>query len=119
MVAWHRSWMADIGLRLLGLFSCGIAYAAFSHLSAMCSPASAPGVFAYALAVLGFLSASAGAALTFLGHHLFDQIEVSSRWRKGSAKDAAVREGHFHALGRARVSSASTSTSTGRLRHRA
>jgi len=108
MVAWHRSWTADIGLRLLGLFSCGIAYVALSRLFAMRIPAGLPDILALTLAAIGFLSASGGAALTLFGHHLFDQIEVSSRWRKGSANDAAVRQGHFHPGGSARVSSAST-----------
>jgi len=90
MVLWHRSWQAGIGLRRVGLVSCGVAYAALSHLFSMRLPARAPGVLAYALAALGFLSASAGAALVGLGHHLFDQIEVSSRWRRGSASDGAL-----------------------------
>ena len=89
MAVWHRSWKADIGLRLLGLLSCGLAWAALSHLFAMRPPARSPAGLAYALAAIGFLSASAGAALTFLGHHLFDEIEVSSRWRKDNSYVAA------------------------------
>jgi hypothetical protein len=102
MAVWHRSWKADIGLRLLGLVGCGVAWAALSHLFAMRPPARSPGVFAYALAAIGFVSASAGAALTLLGHHLFDEIEVSSRWRRGSVGDAGFAADLFLAQAAAR-----------------
>lgn len=83
MTAWHRSWRADIGLRILGLTLCAIAYQALAHLVGMRPPA-APhqsGPLAYLLAAIGFMSASAGTALALLGKHLFDQVEVSARWR--------------------------------------
>jgi len=38
-------------------------------------------VVGYALAALGFMAASGGSAMLILGHRLFDEIEVSSRWR--------------------------------------
>jgi hypothetical protein len=41
----------------------------------------ASGVAAYLLALVGFLGASAGSALALYGRHLFDEIEVSARWR--------------------------------------
>jgi hypothetical protein len=91
MVLWHRSWQADVGLRLVGLVSCGVAYAALSHLFSVPLTARAPAPLTYALAAIGFVLASAGTALICLGHHLFDRIEVSSRWRRGSGSDAPFR----------------------------
>lgn len=84
MVAWHRTWRGDAGLRLSGVCLCLIAYAALARLFAG-RPSSATevaGALTYALATIGFLSASAGAALTVFGHHLFDEIEVSARWHQ-------------------------------------
>lgn len=82
MVAWHRSRRADILLRLLGLALCAIAYLAFARLVALhIAPGTRSPAIAYALALVGFLSGSMGNALTFLGHHLFDEVEVSARWR--------------------------------------
>lgn len=92
MVAWHRSRQADLGLRALGLMSWTMAYFAVRTLVAMrISPQSA-GALAYGLATIGFLGASAGSALAFMGNHLFDEIEVSSRWR-GNAIDELQRDG--------------------------
>jgi hypothetical protein len=31
---------------------------------------------------VGFFSASAGTALAMLGKHLFDEVQVSTRWRR-------------------------------------
>lgn len=44
-------------------------------------PSQKAGFLAYGIAAIGFMAASAGSALTILGHHLFDEIEVSARWR--------------------------------------
>ncbi|WP_375419711.1 hypothetical protein [uncultured Sphingomonas sp.] len=41
----------------------------------------ASGIVAYSLALGGFVGASAGSALALYGRHLFDEIEVSARWR--------------------------------------
>lgn len=81
-MAWHRSWQADIGLRILGLAACVVAYLAFRHLpGAMRADPRHPGAAAYVLAAAGFLAASAGSASTLLGKHLFDRIAISARWR--------------------------------------
>ena len=40
-----------------------------------------PHIFDLALAATGFLASSIGAALLALGHHVFDEVEVSERWR--------------------------------------
>ncbi|WP_445191641.1 hypothetical protein ACT009_13835 [Sphingomonas sp. Tas61C01] len=79
--AWLRSWRADVALRVVGVVLGCVAHAAFGRLLALPAPARAVGAGAYALAALGFLSASAACALAIFGKHLFDQIEVSARWR--------------------------------------
>ena len=81
MVAWHRSRRADIVLRATGLLLCWVSYTAILRLFAMHVPPQKAGVLAYGIAAVGFMAASAGSALTILGHHLFDEIEVSARWR--------------------------------------
>ncbi|WP_028967988.1 hypothetical protein [Sphingomonas phyllosphaerae] len=81
MVAWHRSRRADIVLRATGLLLCWVSYTAISRLVAMHVPPQKAGVLAYGIAAVGFMAASAGSALTLLGHHFFDEIEVSARWR--------------------------------------
>jgi hypothetical protein len=42
----------------------------------------APGVAAFLLALLAFLTASIGSATLILGPHLFDKVEVSARWSR-------------------------------------
>ena len=84
MTAWYRSRRADFGLRASGLLLCGIAYAAVACLCAMRISPQTVGALACALAAIGFLGASAGSAMVLLGHHLFNQIEVSARWRHRS-----------------------------------
>lgn len=83
MAAWHRSRKADLGLRLMGIMLCALAYLSISHLVALHPnpPPRSAGAAGYWLAAIGFLSAGGGGAMTILGHHLFDEIEVSARWR--------------------------------------
>lgn len=92
MTAWYRSRRADLGLRASGLLLCGIAYTAVSRLSAMHISPQTAGVFAYAFAAIGFLTASAGSALVLVGRHLFDEIEVSERWRPRSRDTFSTSE---------------------------
>jgi hypothetical protein len=80
--AWHRSWRADVALRLTGMMLGCVAHAAFGRLLALPPAARAAGVLAYALAAFGFVSASAGSALALFGKHLFDRVELSARWRR-------------------------------------
>lgn len=84
MAAWHRSVKADLGLRVVGLILCGMAYLAIARLFALHPPAppKSAGALAYGLATIGFLGGSVGGAMTTLGHHLFDEIEISDRWRR-------------------------------------
>lgn len=87
MVAWHRSRRADIVLRATGLLLCWVSYSAISRLVAMHLPPRNAGVLVYGIAAVGFMAASAGSALILLGHHLFDEIEVSARWRSRSDRN--------------------------------
>ena len=80
-VGWHRTRGADVALRVAGLILCWAAYAIFGRLMALPVAFRASGVAAYALALAGFVGASAGSALALYGKHLFDEIEVSARWR--------------------------------------
>ena len=82
MASWHRSWKADIGLRISGLILCGLAYLALTRLLAMHIAPRTAGALAYTLATVGFFSASAGTAPAMLGKHLFDEVQVSTRWRR-------------------------------------
>jgi hypothetical protein len=81
MAAWHRSRRADIVLRATGLLLCWVSYTAISRLVTMHVPPHKADILAYGIAAVGFMAASGGSALTLLGHHLFDEIEVSARWR--------------------------------------
>ena len=80
---WHHDWKADIGLRLCGATSCGLSYLAIHSLVALrLTDGQLPhGALPFFLAAVGFLCASAGAVLLSLGHHIFDQVEISARWR--------------------------------------
>jgi hypothetical protein len=85
MGAWHRSGTADFGFRIIGLLLCVASYLAVSHLIAIQPPLPDQAVNAesFFLSTIGFLGASAGSAMTCLGNHLFDQVEVSVRWGTG------------------------------------
>ena len=41
-----------------------------------------PSFTEFAAAALGFLCFSVGAALTAIGEHIFDQVEISERWAR-------------------------------------
>lgn len=70
----------------MGLAWWALAYTALARLFATPPPAMAtPGLTLFALAAIGFLSVSAGAALTIWGKHLFDEVAVSARWRRSNA----------------------------------
>lgn len=92
MAAWHRSRSADIGIRVLGLLLLIIAYFAISSLIALQPPVPEQTVrtASFILAAVGFLFASAGSAMTILGNHLFDQVEISARWGRGSVRSTSA-----------------------------
>jgi len=93
MAAWHRSRRADIVLRATGLLLCWVSYAEVSRLFALHVPPHQAGILPYGIAALGFMAASAGSALTLLGHLLFDEIEVSARWRARPALSVPIPSG--------------------------
>lgn len=73
----------------MGLACLVLAYAALTRLFAAPLPAMAmPGLILFALAAIGFLTVSAGAALTIWGKHLFDEVAVSARWRRSNVPSA-------------------------------
>ena len=81
MAVWHRSRRADLGLRAAGLLFCWSSYEAVARLVAMNTPPQTAGIAAFALAAVGFIGASGGSAFLLLGSHLFDEVDVSARWR--------------------------------------
>lgn len=80
MAAWHRTRRADLGLRVVGLCLIGLAYLAIAGLVGLHVPPKSASPLAFGLAAAGFLCGSMGGALTMLGNHLSDEIEISARW---------------------------------------
>ncbi|MBB3349963.1 hypothetical protein [Sphingomonas sp. BK069] len=81
MVQWHRSRSGDLALRAGGLSLCALSYVAVARLASMHVPPMKAGLTSFVLAALGFVAASAGSLLLTLGRRLFDEVEVSARWR--------------------------------------
>lgn len=79
-MAWHDRKYADPALRLAGLALLCVALLVARHLFAVPDPQGKVTASAYLLALIGMASACAGAALTVLGRHLFDEVELSARW---------------------------------------
>jgi hypothetical protein len=74
----------DVLVRATGVLCCTSSYLAVRalvHLRLATPAAAQPGAIAYALAAVAFLCASVGTALVVLGHHVFEEIEVSERWQ--------------------------------------
>lgn len=70
----------DLALRCAGLLLLGLAAMIGRHLFAAADPSAKARLSAYLLALIGIASASAGAAMTLLGGHLRDRVELSARW---------------------------------------
>jgi hypothetical protein len=79
---WHERTIAKLGLRAAGLVLLAIAYWAGSALYRRFAGSLAHPPLEYLLASVTIVCTSGGAAMTVMGHHLFDQVEVSSRWAK-------------------------------------
>ena len=81
---WDRLPASRWGLRQLGVVLLLGAYAAGRHLTTIAAsghpPHQPPTVYLFAL--IAFVCASAGGALLIHGHHLFDTVEISERWRR-------------------------------------
>lgn len=69
-----------------------MSYTAISRLITMHVPPQKAGILASGIAAVGFMAVSAGSALTLLGHHLFDEIEVSARWRGRPDLNVSLRQ---------------------------
>ena len=79
-MAWHDRKYADAALRLAGLASLCVAALVARPLFAAADPQGRLRASAYLLALIGVISGCAGAAMTVLGRHLFDEVELSARW---------------------------------------
>ena len=90
MADWSNKRTTDVSVRAGGALSCAAAYLAISALAHLhvAAPRAQPGAIAYVLAAIGFLCTSFGTALIVLGHHIFDQVEVSARWQHRAAASA-------------------------------
>ncbi|WP_157219840.1 hypothetical protein [Flavisphingomonas formosensis] len=81
-MARHRDGRIDIGLRTGGLMLVGAAAGTALLLRVLTiAHAGRPGPLELLLAAILFLCGSVGAALLFTGAHIFDRIELASRWR--------------------------------------
>lgn len=106
MTVWTDKRTRDVSIRAAGAFCCISAYLAAGELANLrpSTPGTQPAAIAYLLAAIAFLGASLGTALAVLGHHVFDEIEVSDRWkRRPPARDVAsvgVDANAYMAVGR-------------------
>lgn len=81
-MAWYEKTGASALLRIAGVGILGIAYLAGAFLRGRAAAGSLTGdPFSYLFAAGTFLCGSVGSALTVLGAHIFDRVEVSQRWR--------------------------------------
>lgn len=83
MPSWTAGRRGDLFLRLVGVMLLLISAVSLRTLARI-HPAPTrldSGLIDFALAAIGFLGASTGAGLAVLGNHLFDEVEVSERWR--------------------------------------
>jgi hypothetical protein len=86
MTKWHRTLTGDLAIRAVGTLLLALCWLVISALMRAASGRIAhSAAMDYLLAAVGFLSASAGTASVILGRHLFDDIEVSPRWRRSSS----------------------------------
>jgi len=76
----HRL-LRGLSIRMSGLAVLGLSWACGHGLWLLHGERS-PGAVVFLLALVTFLSASAGGAMLILGPHLFDKVEVSERWAR-------------------------------------
>jgi uncharacterized membrane protein len=76
-----RRLRTDLSLRASGIMLLAIAVIAV-HTLARLHPATDP--FAFLLAMIGFICASAGAMLVVVGGHIHDPVRISARWRRAA-----------------------------------
>ena len=80
MMARHERKHVELALRLGGISLLALAALVGRHLFAAADPRGKHEAICYLLALIGMASACAGAALAVLGRHLFDQVDLPSRW---------------------------------------
>ena len=88
-MAFHERTYANLGLRLAGLILFGSGALIWRHLFGVADPTAKSRVLPYLFALIGMASTSAGTALTVLGRHLFDQVDLSPRWTNHAARREA------------------------------
>jgi hypothetical protein len=71
----------DLSLRASGVLSLAIAVIAVHTLARLYSQT---GAFAFLLATIGFLCATAGTMLLVVGGHIHDPVRISARWQRAA-----------------------------------
>ena len=77
---WHERKYVGLALRFAGLGLLAIGALVGRRLFAVADPRGKLYAFSYLLALISIISVSAGSALALLGQHLFEQVELPSRW---------------------------------------
>ncbi len=94
MTAWHERIVMRLLLRAAGALLIAIACFAVSSLNQLVHRHGDDGAWLGQIALAGliFCGLTSGSALLFVGHDMFDEIRVSTRWRTcGIGKKAAGR----------------------------
>jgi hypothetical protein len=89
---WHHDKWTDIGLRLGGAALGGLAWLAAHGLIGLhtAQTHAPPEARAVIFAAAAFLCASLSAVLITQGHHIFDKVEISERWRSVPPPDTDI-----------------------------
>ena len=84
MTGSKRWWRRDVPLRIAGLFAIVAGILAIRQLisSFHVLPRHEATLAELCLAAIGFLGCSFGGALTFLGAHIHDEVEIAERWKQ-------------------------------------
>ena len=84
MVNLRQGWGRDLLLRAagLGLLACSWLLMRWLFRSSEVNYRHASTLVQMAAAAVGFVCFSAGATLASIGQHVFDQVEVSTRWAR-------------------------------------
>lgn len=84
MTSRHRNLRRDLVIRGMGLLAVGVCILAIAfvahHLAG--KPIGAENGWDLSFTALGFVTGSFGSVAAAYGHHLFDRVEVASRWRQ-------------------------------------
>ncbi len=78
----------DLRIRALGLTLVGAGVGAADALDRIRAVVDGAGCLPFVLATIAFAGLTLGAALTALGRHVFDRVEVSRRWQVASFRKA-------------------------------